>query len=467
MSHPEITRRSLLTGAAGVTAGAASLVYAGRLPAWARTFTASAESHLRQPDSRPFPHRPAGTPAPDMEQIKHIVVLMMENHSFDNFLGMLPHVNSGRHAVDGLSVDAQGLPTNSNRDADNNIIFARVGASPCPIGQPSQSWNASHTAYANGTMAGFVQASGDVAMQIWDNTMIPFSYSLAEYFPIGQRYFSSVMAQTYPNRRFFFCGTASGITATDSLTFATSAANGTFFDRLNEHRISWKNYFQAEPSTLIVPNFSQSKACTSRLSPITQFFKDAKAGKLPSFSFIDPDYTTTSQENPQDVQVGEAFIAKVVTALMKSPSWQNTALFITYDEGGGYYDHVPPPAAVAPDAIAPIQEATQPTLMPGGYNQYGFRVPLYVVSPWGKPGYLSSVVQDHTSITAFIERKWNLPAMTLRDANAHPMMDYFDFKQKVPAFLSPPTLAAAPALTQGIAECDALGLNPPLPTGVL
>jgi phospholipase C len=466
MSNLQITRRSLLTGAAGATAGAAAFAYSGRLPAWARTFGAAFEPHLRQPNSLPFPNMPAGTPAPDMDDVKHIVVLMMENHSFDNFLGMLPHVNPGRHTVDGLTVNKQGLPTNYNLDSSGNQVFARLGASPCPIGQPSQAWNASHTAYANGANSGFVLASGDVAMEIWDNTTIPFSYSLAEYFPIGQRYFCSVMAQTYPNRRFFFCGTASGLTATDSLSFSTPAANGTIFDRLNEHNIGWKNYYENAPSTLIVPNFAQSKACTSKIFKIDQFYTDAAAGKLPQFSFVEPDYTTTSQENPQDIQVGEQFLAKVVSTLMKAPTWKNTVLFINYDEHGGYYDHVPPPAAIAPDNIAPIQESTQPTLLPGGYNQYGFRVPLYVVSPWAKPGYVSKVVQDHTSVTAFIERKWNLPAMTLRDANADQMMDYFNFKQKVPAFLTPPVLAAAPALQKGIGQCDALGLNPPLPVGV-
>lgn len=466
MSNPQFTRRSLLTGAAGATAGAAAFAYSGRIPAWARTFSSALEPHLRQPDSLPFPHLPAGTPAPDMEGVEHIVVLMMENHSFDNLLGMLPYHNPGRHTVDGLTVSKQGLPTNWNPDTDGNRVYARLGASPCPIGQPSQDWNASHTSYANGAMNGFVQASGDVAMEVWDDTTIPFSYSLAEYFPIGQRYFSSVMAQTYPNRRFFFCGTASGITATDALSFSTPAANGTIFDRLNEHKISWKDYYASAPSPLIVPNFSQSKACTSKLFKIDQFFTDAKSGTLPKFSFIEPNYTTTSQENPQDIQVGEQFIAKVVKALMKSPAWKNTVLFINYDEHGGYYDHVPPPTAIAPDSIAPIQESTQPTLMPGGYNQYGFRVPLYVVSPWARPGYVSKIVQDHTSVTAFIERKWNLPAMTLRDANANQMMDYFNFKQKEPVLLTPPTLAAAPTLQQGIGQCDALGLNPPLPAGV-
>jgi len=194
---------------------------------------------------------------------------------------------------------------------------------------------------------------------------------------------------------------------------------------------------------------------------MTEFYTDVAAGKLPRFTFLDPQYSTTSEENPQDIQVGEEFVAGIVAALMKAPTWKRTALFITYDEHGGYYDHVPPPRAIKPDGIAPIQEASQPKLAPGTYNRYGFRVPQIVVSPWAKAGYVSSVVQDHTSMTAFIERKWNLPAMTFRDANAQPMTDYFDFRR--PAFKHPPKLAPAPALGPGLKKCTAAGLKPPLP----
>jgi phospholipase C len=104
---------------------------------------------------------------------------------------------------------------------------------------------------------------------------------------------------------------------------------------------------------------------------------------------------------------------------------------------------------------------TSPADAPGGYDRYGFRVPTIVVSPFAKPSYVSSVVQDHTSITAFIERKWNLPAMTFRDANAHPMTNYFNFRHA--AFAKPPRLAKAPALAPGIANCHAHGQYPPLP----
>jgi phospholipase C len=396
-----------------------------------------------------------------MPEIEHIVVLMMENHSFDNVLGMVPAQVAGRAGVDGLTV-RHGRPVNANADAAGQRVNAHRAASPCQLdGLPTQTWNASHEAYGNGRNDGFVRASGPVAMQYWDGRDLPFTYSLVRHYPVGQRYFASALAQTYPNRRFFFCGTASGLVATDlQQTLHLPAANGTIFDRLDRHRISWGVYYEDAFSPVIVPGF-YTPSRIRRVKRMTSFYADAAAGRLPHFTFLDPNYRTTSEENPQDIQVGEGFIAKVVHALTHAPTWKRTALFITYDEHGGYYDHVPPPRAIKPDSLAPLPVPGQPPLVPGGFDRYGFRVPLIVVSPWARAGYVSNLVQDHTSLTAFIEHKWNLPAMTFRDANAAPMTDYFDFGGK-PAFGHPPALAAAPGLARGLAECRAAGLNPPL-----
>jgi phospholipase C len=444
-----LTRRSLLGAAAG---GAVTLAW-GALPAWARG------PGLRRPDSRPFPHLPAGTPS--IPEIEHVVVLMMENHSFDNLLGMVGAQVPGRRQVDGLHLRG-GKPVNVNRDAAGHPVVAMHATSPCQLsGVPTQAWNASHQSWDNGRNDGFVLASGPVAMEYWDRSDLPFTYSLVRHFPIGQRYFSSALAQTYPNRRFLFCGTSNGLVATNlEQTLHLPAPNGTIFDRLDQHRVSWRVYYEDAPSPLIVPGFAGTPKRAARLERFSQFYSDAAAGRLPSFTFLDPNYTTTSQENPQDIQVGEGFIAKVVHALMRAPTWKRTALFVTYDEHGGYYDHVPPPRAIKPDDSTPLPVPGQPPLVPGGFDRYGFRVPLMVVSPWAKAGYISSVVQDHTSITAFVEHKWNLPAMTWRDANAAPMLDYFDFRR--PAFLKPPALPGPPGLARGLAACHAAGLNPPL-----
>ena len=124
---------------------------------------------------------------------------------------------------------------------------------------------------------------------------------------------------------------------------------------------------------------------------------------------------------------------------MHGKAWAKTLLIWTYDEHGGYYDHVPPPAAIKPDNIPP--EITSPPDLPGAYDRYGFRVPAVIVSPYARKNYVSHVVHDHTSILKLIETKWNLPAMTFRDANASNLLDSLDFKSK-PAFLKPPKLPA-------------------------
>ena len=224
-------------------------------------------------------------------------------------------------------------------------------------------------------------------MLFWDQSDLPVTYSLAKHFPIGERFFCSTLCQTYPNRRFFFTGTASGTIATDATTFTIPAANGTIFDRLDAHRVNWKVYSQTTAASwLIVPKVTAPPGRNARSHTFAQFLTDAAAGRLPQFSFLDPNYGTTSEENPQDIQVGERFVSQVVHALMNAPTWKRTALFLTYDEHGGYYDHVPPPRAIKPDSIAPI---TKPGDAPRQLRPLGFRVPLIVVSPWAKPSYAS------------------------------------------------------------------------------
>ena len=423
-----ISRREVLRGAGllglGLTFGS-----------W--TDAAEARRH-RPPGSLPDPRLPEGTDT--LPQIEHVIILMMENHSFDNYFGVLdPRVGFPRR---------RGVPHVANPDGNGNRIHAFHMPSTCQLdGHPSQSWNASHISYAGGRNDGFVIASGPVAMGYWTEEDIPFYYGLARTFPLASRWFCSTLCQTYPNRRFLMAGTAAGIvsTSTDSL-LAPPPPNGNIFDRLDAQGISWRNYFSDLPSLGILLTYATENQ--DKLLPIAQFFTDAAAGTLPAVSLVDPLYNGGgSEEDPDDIRIGEQFAAQVIKAVMSGPGWAKTLLVWLYDEHGGYYDHIRPPRAIAPDGILPN---LKPGDQPGGYDRYGFRVPAVVVSPYARPRHVSHRVRDHTAILKFIERKWNLGALTFRDANADDLFDFLHFVDP-PPFLDPPTLPA-PALA---------GSNPP------
>jgi phospholipase C len=257
---------------------------------------------------------------------------------------------------------------------------------------------------------------------------------------VCDRWFCSTLCQTYPNRRFLLGGTANGLVSTSvsSLTDPLPP-NGIILDQLDAHGISWANYYTTLPGTAVWVNGITGRA--GNLKPIDRFFTDCAAGTLPAVTFVDPDFENASEEDPQNISMGEQFGSRVVNAVMHGPQWGSTVLLWMYDEHGGYYDHVRPPRAVRPDNVDPV--VARPPGTPDAadlYDRYGFRVPAVVVSPFARKNYVSHVVHDHTSVLKLIETKWNLPALTYRDANADNLLDCLDFKAA--AFRHPPTLAA-------------------------
>ncbi len=444
MDGTPISRRNLLKGLgalgaavaltdlAGCSSGSGSSKKAASLPGTRTTSTppTNAPAAVRQPGSLPNPALPEGTDT--LPQIEHVVVVMMENHSFDDHLGML-----GRG--DGFKLDASGRPLDANPDARGNLVRAFHMPSSCQLDKvPGQDWVRSHTSYNGGRNDGFVRASTEVAMGYWNEQDIPFYSSLARTFPVCDRYFCSTLGQTYPNRRFLYAATAAGIVSTTGKALtAPPPPNGTIMDRLDAHKISWADYYNDLPSVALITQYANKY--DKNFHKVDQFYKDAASGNLPFLSFVDPNFDTGSEENNGDICIGENFVAKVVNAVMQSPAWSKTVLIWTYDEHGGYYDHVPPPVAIKPDNLAP---GTDVPVTSGAYDRYGFRVPTVVVSPFAKKNYVSSTVYDHTSILKLIETKWNLGAMTYRDANANDMLDTLDLTAP-PAFAEPPALAAA------------------------
>jgi phospholipase C len=405
---------------------------------------AAAASPAHKAGDRPFPTLPAGTES--LKQIKHIVVLMMENHSFDNHFGALP-----RRGVDGLGFTASGQAKNWNPGADGAPVYASPAPSTCQANYTiSQSWDATHQCWDSGRTDGFARVCGDEAMYYYTEAEIPYYFSLASAFPVCDRFFCSTMAQTYPNRRFLIAGSAFGQVG-DPLPGPTDpnprpSGFGTVFDMLNAFGITWKDYFADLPTAGLFPYVVENNP--GNVVPVADFFTDCAAGTLPSFSLVDPESFEGSEENPQDAQVGAYYAYQAIDAVLRSPAWPSTALILTFDEHGGYYDHVPPVRLTPPDNIPPSASNTYGDL----YSWSGFRVPTVVVSPWAKANYVSHTVFDTTSILRFLETKWNLPALSNRDANANAMLDCFDLR--APAFLKPPALVPAPPPT-GVAACIA------------
>ena len=340
-----------------------------------------------EPGERSDSSRPPGTDL--VPQIRHVVILMMENHSFDNYLGTL-----GRG--DDLPVPPPGSKTLSGRV----ITPFRLSSFEQPKGVPSQTWEASHLQYGGGNNDGFVTATerlcpgadASLAMGHWTEEDLPFYAGLARTFPLADRWFASCLGPTFPNRRFLMAGTANGLMDDEIAGVIDYPATGTIFKLLDRHGITWANYHHvprrhfysrriAGAGSLhlarrgrllarhLLPHVARQVRgeiqCTANLyalglfrtighlRSIEQFFDQAASGTLPAVNIVDPDFQACSEENPQDIRAGEGFAAAVINAVMRGRGWPHTLLIWLYDEHGGYFDHVPPPPAVEPDDVLP------------------------------------------------------------------------------------------------------------------
>jgi phospholipase C len=478
----------------------------------------------------------------NLNNVNHIIILMQENHSYDNYFGVLgylpnsPYHNSKRRrgcdssdstCVDGLTckIPAKtGVLTCRNRNPSNfkGSVRSFHQTRFCIGPDLDHSWIGSHEEgnfrRPNGLLRsspnnGFVRVNAETngpdqvfnhdTMGYYDDTDLAFYYDIAETFAMSDRYFCDVIGQTFPNRAYFGAGTSFGHLTTSEIITAGGykPLDGTIYDRLDAAGVSWTDYFGDLPFSLI---FATSAGHTK---PVAQFAADAAAGTLPAVSFIDSaifvdqmingSLYETDEHPPADILAGQYTVAQIITALRNSPSWNDSILFLTYDEHGGYYDHVmPAPAnqggADTPDGIAPGQCADASNLpasaQPGGgvtcnhsatvdapglcpeftptgpypascstFNQLGFRVPLIAVSPFSKPHYVSHVVNSHTSFLALLEKRFGLSPMTARDANSNTLEDMFDF-DTAPSLAATLDVAAPlprqpPAVTPGDSGC--------------
>ncbi len=376
--------------------------------------------------------------------LDHIVVLMQENRSADDYLAQL--------SVQGQP-DYEAEPTTGNPDPTNPLnppIVPFHKTTYCEVLDLDHSWKGTHNEVDNGLMDGFTTANanaafdptGSRAMGYYDETDFPFYFGMYNAFAIGDRYFSSVQTQTYPNRLYLLAGTSFGFIRND----AGLLTQRSVFNLLDQAGITWRIYTSVSTGVSygsLLFKYVADRAAV-RVFPMSQYYADLAAGVLPNVAFVDPSGAggpkiENDEHPPANVQVGQKFSADVINGLMAATSvWPSSALFFTYDEHGGYYDHVPPPAAPVPDGILPRYTVGDPHAL---FDHYGVRVPVAVISPYSKPHFVSHVVHDHTSILRFIETRFALPSLTNRDAAADPMLEFFDFNTAT--FATPPSLPAA------------------------
>ena len=303
----------------------------------------------------------------------------------------------------------------------------------------------------------FVDIKGKRAMGYYDQTDLPYYYFMASNFATSDRWYSPMPGNTAANRVFLMAATTHGH-AHNPPQLPPSVKP--IFAELQAANISWKVYYQATNkdgspqttlSTFLVQQGSQmvpfSKVFAANIVPISQYFTDVANGTLPSVAFIEQKSGIDEHPGAEiNVQVGAQNMAKIINALMNSPSWKDSVFIYAVDEFGGAFDHVAPQLPVpSPDGLMPtdLQPGDSIIQPPGDFTRTGFRVPMIVISPFTKKNYVSHTSADNTAILAFIEKRFGLQPLTARDAAQMDMTEFFNFA--TPPWATPPTPPQQPA----------------------
>jgi phospholipase C len=379
--------------------------------------------------------------------LEHLIFVMQENRTFDHYFSSL--------TVPGQTVDG-AAPTATNPDPTQpGKTITRFHQTQLCFENPAETWDQVHRELDNGALDGFTTQSastadptGSRALGYYDETDLPYYYALARSFAISDRHFASALTNSWTNRLYFMAGTSYGIT---SNTLPDQRGLPNLFTELDAAKLTWSFYVQDVPTLAILGD--TYKLDDQHVFPFEQFFSDAAAGTLPKVTIVEGSDLmggiSPDEDPPADIQIGQAMVARIVDAVMTSPHWKDAALFLSYDEQGGLYDHVVPPKACVPDDLAP---QLRPSNVAAPFDQLGLRIPLFVVSPYAKRGYVSHEVTDHTSLLRLVAATFDLPALTHRDANAMPPFDMFDFDHPD---LSVPSLPVAPLDTAARDACAA------------
>ena len=360
--------------------------------------------------------------------VEHVVLILKENHTFDNYFGTYPGADG---ATSGLTSTGSTVPLLPLPDADQSPLC--------------NSWDCAIEAVDGGQMNKFdLISSGMSAYSQASEQQIPNYWQYARHFVLADHYFTSVHGPSLPNHLFTLAaqsgGTIDNVSSngggvacdgTPTGTVPVIDANGnraaqspcfdftTLADLLDDSGLSWKYYSDGGGGAFsLIRHIRNGPMWANAQNSSEQFLEDAHSGGLPAMSWVLPP-ETDSEHPPNSICAGDNQTAQTVNAIMQSPAWNSTVVFITYDDFGGFYDHVPPPQ-LDQDGLGP-------------------RVPLLIISPFAKPGYISHTLYEHSSILKFIETQYRLRNLTARDAAASSMLDSFDFNQvPQPPLILPP-----------------------------
>ncbi|HEY3974926.1 MAG TPA: alkaline phosphatase family protein [Candidatus Sulfotelmatobacter sp.] len=339
----------------------------------------------------------------NVKKVNHIIIVMQENHSFDNYFGALAYApgspyhngngscaSSDHTCVDGLTCTLNGTTwncTNSNLDDDGSTVNAFKATSRCVIPDLDHSWLGTHNemnfespnkTLTNPLSDGFVRQNDlteqidngenptdDQTISFYNQDDLPFYYGLAQNFAISDRQFAAVLGPTFPNRSYLMTATSFGHLTTDDTIppiVGYKPITGTIFDKLDSHGISWADYFED-----VTQDDSFRPFDLAHNLPLATFFLQAAGiGTLPQVSFVDPNFGTLGnaleddEHPPTDIQRGQYHVSNVINAVRNGPFWKDSIIFVLYDEHGGFYDHAKPPRAPqngarTPDGIFPGQ----------------------------------------------------------------------------------------------------------------
>jgi phospholipase C len=330
--------------------------------------------------------------------IQHLLIVAHENRSFDHMYGT-------------LGGGFEGYPASySNPTPDGGVAIPQHAPTACPP-DISHSATSIHAEWNDGGMNGFFDTDGPEALWHYDTADHPFYSWLMTTFSASDRYFCSTLSQTGDNRRFLYGASSTQVSPN-------------IFSEMTAAGVTWANYYAgADP----IYNTYSWPVGYPNTYPYKQALSDIDAGKLPAVSYVD---TSSDEHPPGSMKYGEAVIRDLLTHAFASPLWPHMAIVFTYDEGGGFFDHVPPPRACLPSKAAADAD----------YGVLGIRVPLVIVSPFARKGYVSHTVHSHTSTMRLVELLHDLPAASDRDANSDALLDMFDFA--CPDFATPPSLPA-------------------------